>query len=133
MTTPVFINVCVEDLPHTNHFFQAPGFRFKEKFSNDIATWMILNTQAFVMLLTQPFFSQFVRNPISDAHRQTEVLLAISVESRAAVDAFIEHALSMGANEARDTQDMERMYSRAFHDLDGHIWEVGWMDPAIYN
>lgn len=133
MTTPVFINLCVDDLPRTNQFWQTLGFSFKEKFSNEVATCMILNDQAFVMLLTRPFFTQFVLNPISDAHRQTEVLLAISVESRTAVDAFMEKAMAMGAREARDVQDMEHMYSRAFHDLDGHIWEIGWMDPAVYN
>jgi len=133
MTTPVFINLCVEDLLRTNNFWQTLGFRFKEKFSNEVATCMILNDQAFVMLLTKPFFTQFTRNPVSDAHRQTEVLLAIGLDSRDAVDAFLEKAIAMGAREARDRQDMEHMYSRAFHDLDGHIWEVGWMDPTIYN
>ncbi len=133
MTTPVFINLCVEDLLRTNNFWQTLGFRFKEKFSNEVATCMILNDQAFVMLLTKPFFTQFTRNPVSDAHRQTEVLLAIGLDSREAVDAFLEKAIAMGAREARDRQDMEHMYSRAFHDLDGHIWEVGWMDPTIYN
>ncbi|MBI4162076.1 MAG: glyoxalase/bleomycin resistance/extradiol dioxygenase family protein [Candidatus Aenigmarchaeota archaeon] len=89
---------------------------------------MIIGENIFAMLLIEKFFKTFIKKEISDAHKQTEVLLAISVESREEVDEMIEKALKAGGKEPRAVQDYGWMYGRAFEDLDGHIWEGFYMD-----
>jgi predicted lactoylglutathione lyase len=91
---------------------------------------MVISDDIYTMLLTHAKFAQFIKQPLSDAHRQTEMLLALSFDSRAEVDALVDKALAGGAKPAGETQDLGFMYSRSFHDLDGHIWEPFWMDPA---
>lgn len=89
---------------------------------------MVLNDHTCVMLLLNEFFAGFTPKPLSDAHRNTEVLVALSTESRARVDTLLEAAIAAGGTETRNALDHGFMYSRSFNDLDGHIWEVLWMD-----
>ncbi|MEY3405299.1 MAG: hypothetical protein RL161_729 [Bacteroidota bacterium] len=126
----IFINLPVKDLTKTNAFYQALGFEFNPNFSGEAATCMQINNQAWVMLLTEAYFKTFIKKEICDATRSTEVLVAIDQNSKAEVDEFLNKVLSIGGTEARDLQDLGFMYSRAFNDPDGHIWEVFWMDPS---
>lgn len=132
MNTAIYINIPVKDTKKTRLFFTELGFTFNETFSNEEAICMVLNEQASVMMLSENFFKKFTTNTIADAHETTEVLLSIEQESRESVNSFIEKAISIGGREAREIQDLDFMYSRSFHDLDGHIWEVGWMDMANF-
>jgi predicted lactoylglutathione lyase len=91
---------------------------------------MIVNDQAFVMLLGEPFFKTFTRREVCDTTRQTEALLALSCESRAKVDEMLSKAVGAGGKHAMDPQDHGFMYGWSFYDLDGHHWEVLWMDPS---
>jgi hypothetical protein len=91
---------------------------------------MVVSDQAFVMLLERDRFADFVTKPIADAHQATALTAAVSAESREAVDAFAEAALAAGATAAKQPQEYGFMYQRSFHDLDGHLWEVMWMDPV---
>ena len=91
---------------------------------------MVVSEQAFVMLLQRDRFADFVTKPVADARSATALTVAVSAEDRAAVDAFAETALAAGAGGAKDPQDYGFMYQRSFHDLDGHLWEVAWMDPV---
>ncbi len=127
-TSMLFPNLAVKDLKKTMDFFSALGFTFEPKFTDDKAACLKINDQAFVMLLTEPFFQSFYKKPIADAAKSNEVLLAVSLESKAKVDEVADKAVSMGATEARK-EDMGFIYTRAISDLDGHIWEFFWMDP----
>jgi predicted lactoylglutathione lyase len=131
MPRKIFVNLPVADLKKSIDFFTKLGFTFNPQFTDDTATCMIISDDIYAMLLTHAKFSQFVKQPISDARRQTEVLLALSFDSRAEVDALVDKALAGGAQPAGEPQDHGFMYSRSFHDLDGHIWEPFWMDPAM--
>ena len=126
----IFINLPVKDLQKTNAFYKGLGFEFNPHFSNEAATCMQINDQAWVMLLTEAYFKTFTKKEISDASRTTEVLVAIDQKSKEEVDRFIDKVQQLGGTEARGIQDLGFMYSRAFNDPDGHIWEVFWMDPA---
>lgn len=128
MKTDIYINIPIKDLKKTVAFFSELGFSFNQMFTNEKAACMILNEKANVMLLLESFFKTFIKKEISDAHKNTEVLLAIMLKSREEVDLFVDKAIAMNAIEAREPQDLGYMYSRAFSDLDGHIWEVGYMD-----
>ncbi len=133
MATKIFVNLPVKDLGQSIAFFTQLGFTFNPQFTDEKATCMIINDDAFVMLLVDGFFKTFTRKPIADAFQSTEVLLALSADSRAAVDALADKALAAGGKVSLDPQDHGFMYQRSFQDLDGHQWEVLWMDPGAVN
>jgi uncharacterized protein len=126
----LFLNLPVADPTASREFFAELGFEFDEKFCDDGAICMIVSDQAYVMLLQRDRFAEFVTKPVADASEATALTVAVSAESRGAVDAFAETALAAGAGAAKDPQDYGFMYQRSFHDLDGHLWEVAWMDPV---
>ncbi len=130
MARKIFVNLPIKDLKRSVDFFTGLGFSFDAKFTDDNATCMIINDDAFVMLLVERYFEGFVRKPISDATARTEVLIAISAESRAGVDTLVDKALATGATPAKEPTDHGFMYVRTFYDPDGHHWEVAWMDPS---
>ena len=125
----LFVNLAVNDLPPTKAFFSKLGFTYNPQFTNDEAACMPLSENAFVMLLRRDRFKDFTRKEICDTTRYTEGLFAISCDSRAAVDAMVNTAIEAGGTEATDPQDHGFMFVRTFYDLDGHHWEVFWMDP----
>ena len=129
MARQLFVNLPVSDLAKTVDFFTQLGFTFDANFTDESATCMIINDQAFAMLLVQDRFSEFTSKEICDTTTHTEVLLAVSVDSRRSVDELVSAALDAGGRPANDPQDHGFMYSRSFQDLDSHIWEVLWMDP----
>jgi uncharacterized protein len=130
MARKIFVNIAVKNLKESAAFFTQLGFEFDPRFTDENATSMIINADACVMLLTEAYFGTFVKKPISDAAKQTEVLLAVSTDSRAAVDQLVDKALAIGAKPAKEPMDHGFMYVRTFYDLDGHHWEVAYMDPS---
>lgn len=130
MSRLMFLNLPVNDLAASRDFFSELGFEFNEKFCDDGAACMIVSDQAYVMLLQRDRFAEFVTKPVADPSSAAALTVAISAEDREAVDAFVEAALEAGAGVAKEPQDYGFMYQRSFHDLDGHHWEVAWMDPV---
>lgn len=128
MPKMIFVNLPVTDLARSTAFYQAVGARLDERFCDSTASCMVFSDTIFAMLLTHEKFAQFTPRKIADAHGSTEVLICISEESRADVDATVERALAAGGKEPRPVQDYGFMYNRSFEDPDGHIWEIVWMD-----
>jgi uncharacterized protein len=126
----LFVNLAVNDLPRTKAFFSKLGFTYNPQFTNDEAACMPLSEDAFVMLLRRDRFKDFTKKEICDTARYTEGLFALSCDSRAEVDAMVNTAIEAGGREATDPQDHGFMFVRTFYDLDGHHWEIMWMDPA---
>ncbi|HEX8154412.1 MAG TPA: VOC family protein [Thermoanaerobaculia bacterium] len=129
MSREIFVNLPVRDLPKTMEFFSALGFTFNRQFTDDKAACMVISEKAYVMLLTEPFFRGFTKRELCDTTRATEALLAISCTSRAEVDQLVRKAIDAGGSHAMDPMDHGFMYGWSFYDLDGHHWEVLWMDP----
>lgn len=135
MTTPrptqIFVNMQVSDLQRSRTFFEQLGWSFNPQFSNDDAACLVISDTIFCMLHTSASMSRFLPTGKSaaDATKHTEVLLAVSMESRDAVDRIFGKAIATGATEARPTEDHGFMYGRNINDLDGHVWEFYWMDP----
>jgi predicted lactoylglutathione lyase len=123
----IFVNLPVSDVQRSRRFFTALGFEINEQFSGEHSVCVIFADNIFAMLLSHEHFQGFTPRPIADATQGTEVLLALSCESRAEADALVENAIAAGGSEPRAVQDLGWMYSRAFADPDGHIWEVAWM------
>lgn len=132
MTHKLFVNLAVKDLARSVQFFKALGFEFDPKFTDENATCMIVNEGAYAMLLVEKFFQTFTKKTIVDSTKQAEAILALSVDSRAAVDAFADKALASGGSRANDPQDHGFMYARSFQDPDGHIFEVFFMDQTAF-
>jgi predicted lactoylglutathione lyase len=126
----IFVNLPVKDLTKSMDFFSALGFDFNLQFTDDKAACMVISGEAFVMLLSEPFFRTFTKREPCDTSRQTEAMLALSCESRAEVDQLVRKAIDAGGSHAMDPMDQGFMYGWSFYDLDGHHWEVLWMDPA---
>jgi uncharacterized protein len=125
----IFVNLAVRDLKKSMQFFSTLGFEFNPKFTDDNAACMIVSDEAFVMLLTEPFFKTFTRREPCDTTRHTEALVALSCGSREEVDQLVKKAVAAGGTHAMEPQDHGFMYGWSFYDPDGHHWEVFWMDP----
>ena len=130
MTTKIFVNLPVKDLNKTIEFFTKLGFKFNPQFTDENATCMIIGDDIFVMLLVEKFFKTFTKKEICDTSKNTEVIVALSAESREKVDRMISKAIESGGNESREPQDHGWMYGRSFEDIDGHIWEIIYMDES---
>jgi predicted lactoylglutathione lyase len=126
----VFVNLAVRDLKKSMDFFARLGFAYNPKFTDENAACMVLSREGYVMLLSEPFFKTFTKRDVCDTTRQTEALIALSCESREEVDQMVKTALANGGRPAMDPQDHGFMYSSSFYDIDGHHWEVFWMDPS---
>lgn len=131
MATNIFVNLPVRDLEASKRFFGALGFAFNPQFTDETAAALVVDEGIYFMLLTHAKFRDFISLPLSDAKKETQALYAISRESRAEVDKVVDAALKAGGSEPRPAQELGFMYSRAFADLDGHIWEFVWMDPSF--
>jgi uncharacterized protein len=131
MSRKIFVNLPVKDLQKSIDFFTKVGFTFNPQFTDETATCMVLSEHNFVMLLTHEKFKGFAPNPISDARKVTEVLIAIDCPNRQEVDATVARAVAAGGTTYNKPQDHGFMYGHGFQDLDGHIWEVFYMDPSF--
>jgi hypothetical protein len=126
----LFVNIPVGDLQRSIEFFEALGFTFNPQFTDATATCMLVGADAYFMLLTRDKFGDFSKRPTADPRQQTAHLFALGVDSREEVDALVEAAVAAGGTHAADAFDHGFMYGWSFYDLDGHHWEVFWMDPA---
>jgi uncharacterized protein len=128
--TKIFVNLPVKDLPRSKEFFTKLGFTFNAQFTDDTGTCMVVSEHAYVMLLTYAKFKAFAPNAIADANKSTEVLVALSCENRGRVDELVAKAVAAGGRTYNKPQDYGFMYGHGFQDLDGHVWEVFYMDPS---
>lgn len=129
MSTKIFVNLPVKDLNRSINFFTRLGFSFNTHFTNDQGACMIVSEDIFVMLLVEKCFKTLTKKQVADATKSTEAILALSAESREAVDELVSRALKAGATIPNRKQDQGWMYGHGFQDPDGHLWESVYMDP----
>ena len=130
MSKQVFINLPVKDLNKSKAFFGALGYGFNPQFTNELGACMVVSDTIYAMLLTEPFFQTFTRKPVADARKGTEVLVCLSCDSREEVDALEAKAIAAGGSAPNAKQDHGFMYGHGFEDLDGHLWELVYMDMS---
>jgi predicted lactoylglutathione lyase len=128
--TNIFVNLPVKDLDRSVEFFTKLGYTFNAQFTDKNATCMVVGDRIYVMLLVEKYFKTFTPKPLAEAKNSTETIVALSAESREAVNRIVETALAAGARRYAEPKDHGFMYQWGFEDLDGHIWEYFWMDPA---
>jgi len=129
MVQQIFVNLAVKDLPKSKAFFEKLGYSFNPQFTNDDAACMVISDTIYAMLLTEPFFKKFTNKDLVDAKKATEVLVCLSAESRETVDEIVRKAVAAGGRIYNDPQDYGFMYGHGFEDLDGHQWELAFMEP----
>ena len=131
MGTKIFVNLPVKNLDNSVEFFTRLGFKFNSQFTDQTATCMIVAEDIFVMLLTEVKFKTFTPKEICDAKKSTEVLVCLSCDSRPKVDELVRKAVAAGGTTYNEPQDHGFMYAHGFQDLDGHIWELIYMEPSV--
>lgn len=129
MKKQIYVNLPIKNMERTKAFFTSLGFGFNPQFTNDQGACMVVADDIYVMLLVESFFQTFTGKPIADASKVTEVLVCLSCASRAEVDELVAKAVAAGGTAPRAPQDHGFMYGHGFEDLDGHIWELAYMDP----
>ncbi len=129
MSTKIFVNLPVKDLNKSMAFFKSLGWSFNPQFTDDTAACMVISDDIYSMLLTHEYFKTFTPKTIADAHTTSEALIALSFDSKEKVNEIVDAALAAGATATREPQDHGFMFVRPFNDLDGHVWEIFWMDP----
>lgn len=132
MATKVFINLPVSDVERSKAFFEGLGFSFNPQFSDDKAACIVISDSIYVQLLQRDYFATFTRKAIADAHKTTEVLIALDAASREEVDQFIAKAVELGATTYAQAADHGWMYQHSFADLDGHQWEMAYVDMSQF-
>lgn len=130
MNTKIFVNLPVQDLEKSKKFFTELGYSFNPQFTNENAACLVITEDIYAMLLLPHFFMRFTKKEIVDTKKNVEAIIALSAESREKVDELAEKALKAGGVTPREPEDLGFMYTRSFEDLDGHQWEIFWMDPA---
>ena len=129
MPTMIFVNIAVDDLEASKAFYEALGWSINPAFTDANAACIVISDTIYVMILVKPFFQQFTSKQIVDATVGNEMQLSVSAESKDEVDEMLAKALAAGGT-ASGSQDFGFMYSKSFDDLDGHHWDVMWMDEA---
>ena len=133
MATKIFVNLPVKDLKKSIEFFTRLGYSFNPQFTDETATCMIISEDIYAMLLTHEKFKVFTPKEICDATKSSEVLICLSCDSRQQVDEMVSKAVAAGGTTYNQPQDHGFMYGHGYQDLDGHIWELMWMDPSAVN
>lgn len=133
MSKMIFVNLPVRNLPASTAFYVALGGEVNPQFSNEQASSVMFSDAIGVMLLTHDHYRQFTQRPIGDARRESQALLALSVDSRDAVDATLTRAIAAGGRaDPNPVQDHGFMFGRSVEDPDGNVWEIMWMDLAAH-
>jgi uncharacterized protein len=129
MTRQIYVNLPIRNMERSKAFFASLGFNFNPQFTNDQGACMVVSDTIYVMLLVESFFQTFTKKPVADATKSTEVLLCLSCTSRTEVDELVRKAVAAGGTSPNPPQDHGFMYGHGFTDLDGHVWELMYMDP----
>jgi uncharacterized protein len=131
MSRMIFVNLPVKSVEESRTFFGRLGFDFNPRFSDEHVACMVVDDNIFVMLLEESRFKDFVNGDIADAHRTTEVLTCLSAGSRTEIDQTVRTAIEAGGKPWKEPMDEGPMYGGSFQDLDGHVWELIYMEqPA---
>lgn len=131
MATKIFVNLPVKDLAKSKEFFAQLGYRFNLQFTDEKAACMVISEDIYTMLLVEDFFKSFYNKEICDTKKYTETMICLSADSKDAVNELVAKAVRAGGTTPNKPNDQGFIYGWGFVDLDGHIWEVMWMDPAV--
>jgi predicted lactoylglutathione lyase len=133
MGRKTFVNLPVRDLRASREFFSALGFEFNPQFTDDKAACMMISDDAYVMLLGEDFYRTFTRKSVVDPSTHNEVIIALSADSRAEVNDLVHSALAAGGRPSNEPIQDGPMYGWSFQDVDGHMWELIYMDPSAFD
>ncbi|MFD8496974.1 VOC family protein [Amycolatopsis sp. NPDC059657] len=130
MSKMIFVNLPVNDVAKSTAFYNKLGFETNPQFSNESGSSLVVSENIFVMVLDKAKFADFSTKEIADTSKTTSAIICLSADSREEVDTLVDNAFAAGAQPAKDPQDHGFMYGRSFLDLDGHHWEVAYMDMS---
>lgn len=128
MATKIFVNLPVKNLEQSKEFFTKIGFVINPQFTDETAACVVITEDIYAMILTHAKFKEFTPKEIADATKTSEIITALSFESKEKVNELVDAAIQAGATTAKEAIDYGFMFSRSFSDPDGHIWEFFYMD-----
>lgn len=129
MHSKIFVNMPVSDVERSRNFFTSLGYSFNDNFTSDSAVTLVLGENQFAMLTRRDVFDSLHPVETADASTTKEYVICLGVDSRECVDALVDRAIAEGGTPG-DADDEDCMYGRSYHDLDGHSWQIFWMDPG---
>ncbi|WP_353856282.1 VOC family protein [Bacillus sp. Bos-x628] len=124
----VYINLPVKHVNTSRAFFEQLGFDFHQRFSNDQVACVIINERMIVMLISHKHFQFISEKQLVDARNASEIIMSLQVDTREEVNELMKKAIAAGGSPFKEKQDHDFMYGWGFQDLDGHLWEVFYMD-----
>jgi predicted lactoylglutathione lyase len=132
MMKEFWVNLPVKDVKKTKEFFTKLGFSLNPRFSNsdEMAGLIIGDKNAIVNFFPESTFKSFTSNEIANTKQAAEVLLSIDAESREEVDEMVKKAIAAGGTISSEPGGQGWMYGCVFADLDGHRWNVLYMDMS---
>ena len=131
-STHIFVNLHVKDVKKSMAFFKGLGFEFDLRFTDEQAACLVIGENMYAMLLKEEYFKTFTKKEVVDTDKFAQLTIALSAESREKVDEIVNKAVSLGGKIYADPQDHGFMYQWGFQDLDGHVWEIGYMDMKAF-
>jgi predicted lactoylglutathione lyase len=126
MMNSIFLNMPVQDVAQSKEFFSTLGFSANEQFSGPDNVCMVVNSTISLMLMNHEKFSSFIDKDVAPK-TSSEIILSFSCGSAEEVRTITEKAFSLGARKINDAEDTDFMFSWAFEDLDGHLWDLFWI------
>jgi uncharacterized protein len=129
----IFINLPVKDLDKSTNFFKELGFEFNPQFSDETTSCMIISDNIYALLMIEDTFKGFSKKETVDTSTSAEAIFCLSAVTRDQVDELVNKALSSGGKAFTDPKDHGFMYVWGFQDIDGHLWEVAYMDESGFN
>lgn len=129
----LYVNLPVKDLKKSMDYFSEIGFEFDPRFTDENATCMIINDNTFVMLLVEDSFKSFIKQDLPDSTKTAEVIIALAANSREQVDEIVDKAMAAGGKLSNEPMVQDFMYARSFEDIDGHLWEVLFVDISAFS
>lgn len=132
MAKKIFINLSIADLQKAMTFYTAIGFTNNPQFTDETAACMVLTDEIYVMLLSHPKFKEFSKKEIGNTFKTASVINSLSVDSVEEVNSIVDNAINAGGKETNEPKDFGFMQQRSFEDLDGHLWEVLYMDVTKF-
>lgn len=130
MSKQVIFNLAVKDVEKSKAFFSSLGFGFNPRFSNERAAMMIIEEGSIQAMLTaEDFFKTLTGKPVAQAGEANEIVICLTCDSREEVASLVEKAVAAGGRTPHPLEDEGFMVSQGFEDLDGHLWNLVWMNP----
>lgn len=131
MTNQLWLNLPVKNIERSKEFFSKLGFSFNTQHGNSPVSASLVIGKNVVMLFDEASFKAFTKTDITDTSKTNEILISIDAESKEEADELAKKVEQAGGTIYGKPGEKDGwMYGFGFIDLDGHRWNVLYMDMS---